>query len=77
MEDIHLAENRGRDTDAMLDAMQERGVLAPVFQDKRDGRVHGHGAALAEEGGTQALKILPMKLELDDFNKTLSSILFS
>jgi hypothetical protein len=34
-------------------------------------------AALAEEGGTQALKILPMKLGLDDFNKILLSILFS
>jgi len=35
MEDIHLVENRGSGIDAMLDAMQKRGLPAPVFEDKR------------------------------------------
>jgi ATP-dependent DNA helicase RecG len=35
MEDIHLVENRGSGIDAMLDAMQNRGLPAPVFEDKR------------------------------------------
>ncbi len=33
--DIHLVENRGSGIDAMLEAMQERGLPAPVFKDKR------------------------------------------
>jgi len=35
MEDLHLVENRGSGIDAMLDAMQKRGLPAPVFEDKR------------------------------------------
>jgi predicted HTH transcriptional regulator len=35
MEDVHLVENRGSGIDAMLDAMQKRGLPAPVFEDKR------------------------------------------
>jgi ATP-dependent DNA helicase RecG len=35
MEDAHLVENRGSGIDAMLDAMQKRGLPAPVFEDKR------------------------------------------
>ncbi|MCK9566078.1 MAG: hypothetical protein M0Q43_08535, partial [Methanothrix sp.] len=35
MEDMHLVENRGSGIDAMLDAMQKRGLPAPVFEDKR------------------------------------------
>jgi ATP-dependent DNA helicase RecG len=35
MEDVHLVENRGSGIDAMLDAMQRRGLPAPVFEDKR------------------------------------------
>jgi ATP-dependent DNA helicase RecG len=35
MEDIHLVENRGSGIDAMLDAMQNRGLPAPVFEDRR------------------------------------------
>lgn len=35
MEDIHLVENRGSGIDAMLAAMQKRGLPAPVFEDKR------------------------------------------
>jgi ATP-dependent DNA helicase RecG len=35
MEDVHLVENRGSGIDTMLDAMQKRGLPAPVFEDKR------------------------------------------
>jgi ATP-dependent DNA helicase RecG len=35
MEDMHLVENRGSGIDAMLDAMQKKGLPAPVFEDKR------------------------------------------
>jgi len=35
MEDVHLVENRGSGIDAMLDAMQKRGLPAPVFEDRR------------------------------------------
>jgi len=35
MEDMHLVENRGSGIDAMLEAMQKRGLPAPVFEDKR------------------------------------------
>jgi len=35
MEDLHLVENRGSGIDAMLDAMQKRGLPAPVFEDRR------------------------------------------
>lgn len=35
MEDIHLVENRGSGIDAMLDAMQKKGLPAPVFEDRR------------------------------------------
>lgn len=35
MEDIHLVENRGSGIDAILDAMQKRGLPMPVFEDKR------------------------------------------
>jgi ATP-dependent DNA helicase RecG len=35
MEDVQLVENRGSGIDAMLDAMQRRGLPAPVFEDKR------------------------------------------
>jgi ATP-dependent DNA helicase RecG len=35
MEDLHLVENRGSGIDAMLEAMQKRGLPAPVFEDKR------------------------------------------
>lgn len=35
MEDMHMVENRGSGIDAMLDAMQKRGLPAPVFEDKR------------------------------------------
>jgi len=35
MEDVHLVENRGSGIDAMLDAMQKKGLPAPVFEDKR------------------------------------------
>ena len=35
MEDVHLVENRGSGIDAMLEAMQKRGLPAPVFEDKR------------------------------------------
>ena len=35
MEDMHLVENRGSGIDAMLDAMNKRGLPAPVFEDKR------------------------------------------
>jgi predicted HTH transcriptional regulator len=35
MEDMHLVENRGSGIDAMLDAMQKRGLPAPIFEDKR------------------------------------------
>ncbi len=35
MEDVHLVENRGSGIDAMQDAMQKRGLPAPVFEDKR------------------------------------------
>jgi ATP-dependent DNA helicase RecG len=35
MEDVHLVENRGSGIDAMLDAMQNRGLPSPVFEDKR------------------------------------------
>ena len=35
MEDLHLVENRGSGIDAMLDAMQRRGLPAPVFEDRR------------------------------------------
>jgi len=35
MENVHLVENRGIGLDAMLDAMQKRGLTAPVFEDKR------------------------------------------
>ncbi len=35
MEDVHMVENRGSGIDAMLDAMQKRGLPAPVFEDKR------------------------------------------
>ena len=31
MEDVHLVENRGSGIDAMLDAMQKKGLPAPVF----------------------------------------------
>jgi predicted HTH transcriptional regulator len=35
MEDVHLVENRGSGIDAMQDAMQKRGLPAPVFEDSR------------------------------------------
>jgi predicted HTH transcriptional regulator len=35
MEDVHLVENRGSGIDAMLEAMQKRGLPAPVFEDKK------------------------------------------
>ena len=35
MEDVHLVENRGSGIDAMLDAMQKKGLPAPVFEDRR------------------------------------------
>ena len=35
MEDLQLVENRGSGIDAMLDAMEKRGLPAPVFEDKR------------------------------------------
>ncbi|MHB8119603.1 MAG: ATP-binding protein [Methanothrix sp.] len=35
MEDVHLVENRGSGIDAMLEAMQKRGLPSPVFEDKR------------------------------------------
>lgn len=35
MEDVHLVENRGSGVDAMLDAMQKKGLPSPVFEDKR------------------------------------------
>jgi len=35
MEDVHLVENRGSGIDAMQDAMQKRGLPAPVFEDRR------------------------------------------
>jgi predicted HTH transcriptional regulator len=35
MEDLHLVEHRGSGIDAMLDAMQNRGLPAPVFEDRR------------------------------------------
>ncbi len=35
MEDMHLVENRGSGIDAMLEAMQKRGLPAPIFEDKR------------------------------------------
>lgn len=37
MEDVHLVENRGSGIDAMLAAMQKRGLPAPVFEDNRTG----------------------------------------
>jgi ATP-dependent DNA helicase RecG len=35
MEDLQLVENRGSGIDAMLDAMEKRGLPAPVFEDRR------------------------------------------
>jgi hypothetical protein len=35
MEDVHLVENRGCGIDGMMDALQKRGLPAPVFEDKR------------------------------------------
>jgi predicted HTH transcriptional regulator len=35
MEDMHLVENRGSGIDAMLEAMQKRGLPTPVFEDRR------------------------------------------
>lgn len=35
MEDMHLVENRGSGIDAMLEAMQKRGLPAPVFEDRK------------------------------------------
>jgi len=35
MEDVHLVENRGSGIDAMLDAMQKKGLPTPVFEDRR------------------------------------------
>ena len=35
MEDVHLVENRGSGIDAILDAMQKRGLPAPDFKDRR------------------------------------------
>ena len=35
MEDVHMVENRGSGIDAMLEAMQKRGLPAPVFEDRR------------------------------------------
>ena len=35
MEDMHLVENRGSGIDAMLEAMQKRGLPSPVFEDRR------------------------------------------
>lgn len=35
MEDMHLVENRGSGIDAMLEAMQKKGLPSPVFEDKR------------------------------------------
>jgi ATP-dependent DNA helicase RecG len=35
MEDGHLVKNRGSGIDAMMEAMQKRGLPAPVFEDKR------------------------------------------
>jgi ATP-dependent DNA helicase RecG len=35
MEDMHLVENRGSGIDAILEAMQKKGLPSPVFEDKR------------------------------------------